>query len=278
MSLINDALKKAQKQREGSAGTMPPIGTLPPAPPGPTAPLSPTTPAPGGKNQVALIIAGAAVIVSLSVAATVYFLRKDNAGGTPPAHPAIASAPPKTAPSPSATPASAVVATPPAPASSTPAATPAPVSVAAPETTGSAPTVTPSPAPVPVATPPIASTGSQPTPSAAATPAPPGDQTGPAVAQTPSPAPAASAPAPIPAPTPAVDPGIKSTYRVQGLVDKFRISGIRLADTDSKVLLNDHLFRVNDLVEPSLGLKLTSIESHVLTFTDAGGNTYLKHF
>lgn len=62
------------------------------------------------------------------------------------------------------------------------------------------------------------------------------------------------------------------------MIDKFRISGIRLSDTDSKVILNDHLFRVNELVEPSLGLRLVKIESHLLTFTDGDQNVYLKHF
>ena len=71
---------------------------------------------------------------------------------------------------------------------------------------------------------------------------------------------------------------MKATYRVQGMVDKFRISGIRLSDTESKVILNEHLFRVGDLIEPSLGLRLTKIELHLLTFTDAENNTYLKRF
>lgn len=62
------------------------------------------------------------------------------------------------------------------------------------------------------------------------------------------------------------------------MIDKFRISGIRLSDTDSKVILNDHLFRAGELVESSLGLRLTKIESHLLTFSDAEGNVYLKHF
>lgn len=281
MSLINDALKKAQKQREGSA-TVPPMGTVPPAPPGPAAPLSPSTPAPGGKNQVALIVAGAAVIVSLSVAATVYLLRKD-AGAPAPAPPAVASALPKPAPATTAPATPTSVAVTPAPTSAPPAVVaPAPsvgpaVSVAA-DPKGNAPATTPALLP---ASSTVATTGPQTNP-----PSVPADQTGAAAVSPPPPSatvasPPAAAPATTAAPVPAATPdlaGAKSTYRIQGLVDKFRISGIRLADTDSKVLLNDHLFRINDLVEPSLGLRLTAIEPHALTFTDASGNVYLKRF
>ncbi|HEY9153930.1 MAG TPA: hypothetical protein VIM69_02295, partial [Opitutaceae bacterium] len=80
-------------------------------------------------------------------------------------------------------------------------------------------------------------------------------------------------PTPSPEPTP-----VKPTIRIQALVDKFRVSGIRLSDTDSKVILNDHLFHIDDPVESSLGLRLTKIEEHRLTFVDADGNTYVKRF
>lgn len=83
------------------------------------------------------------------------------------------------------------------------------------------------------------------------------------------------APTPSPSPEPTL---VKPTVRIQALVDKFRISGIRLSDTDSKVILNDHLFRIDDPVESSLGLRLTKIEEHRLTFVDADGNTYVKRF
>jgi len=83
------------------------------------------------------------------------------------------------------------------------------------------------------------------------------------------------APTPSAAPEPTL---VKPTVRIQALVDKFRISGIRLSDTNSKVILNDHLFQVDDPVESSLGLRLTKIEEHRLTFVDADGNTYVKRF
>ena len=67
MSIINDALKKAQHQRTGSALDAPPM--------------------PGGggsgrgnqgmpKGMLVLIIAGAAVVIVLSVVATVYFVNR----------------------------------------------------------------------------------------------------------------------------------------------------------------------------------------------------------
>ncbi|HEU5078345.1 MAG TPA: hypothetical protein VFT72_03995 [Opitutaceae bacterium] len=226
MSLINEALKKAQKERENTPGTPPP-----PVQPPLVASSSNPSDEPrrtaradtGSKNGV--LIAGACAIVAVSVAATVYFLR-----GPSPTQPAAA-------PSVSA----AQIHTAQSSAAAHPASTPAPVvaSQLPPPTEAPRPTALPT-------TPAVVS--------AAPTAAP---QVRPSVTE----------PAPV-----------KNTFRIQGMIDKFRVSGIRLSDTDSRVILNDHLFRANDVVESSLGLRLIKIEAHALSFVDAEGNNYQKRF
>lgn len=42
--------------------------------------------------------------------------------------------------------------------------------------------------------------------------------------------------------------------------------------------MNDRVYKLNDTVERSLGLKLTKIAANLLTFTDANGVTYEKEF
>ena len=62
------------------------------------------------------------------------------------------------------------------------------------------------------------------------------------------------------------------------LIDTFRITGIRASATDPKVLMNDRLFRLNDIVDRATGLRITRIEPSSLTFVDANGATYTKNF
>jgi hypothetical protein len=252
MSLINEALKKAQKQREsGASATTPPVTPPPPAPPAP-----PSTPAPepprgpkGNSQMVVFAIAGAVVIVALSVVGTVYLLRSN----TPP--PTVV----------------AVVAPTPSPSVQASAAQ-------TPVTAGVSGPIAPSTAPSPTAPPPTVSLRNLDARSAAAGAVPTPVASTDAPKATAAPAPTAT-PAPTQAPVVSSEtPAIKPTFRVQGMIDKFRVSSIRLAGTDSKVILNDRLFRINDLVEPSLGLRLTKIEAHLLTFTDAEGNEYIKRF
>ena len=233
MSLINEALKKAQNQR-----TNPPV--TPPGTPPPTANSSAPQPSPFGK--IGVLIAICAVIVSLSVLATVFLLRR-------PTSEPIVSALPATAPAPQRI------------ASAT--TTPAPIAAKPTDAVSPAPTV-------------AAATNTPANNSAKTSPA---SATATAANAAPLTASAIAFPVMTPTPTPSPEPTpVKPTIRIQALVDKFRISGIRISDTDSKVILNDHLFRVDDPVESSLGLRLTKIEEHRLTFVDADGNTYVKRF
>lgn len=288
MSLINDALKKAQKQREMNPGVTPPPGMPPP----PAPPSAAPSPAPGsGSNQPAaagkhftLLIAGAAVLVSLSVAVTVYLVRQPRVE----TRPAVVTTP-ATQP--------VVAANNTAPTTAAPAQTsPAPNSAA----TGNRNGINVS----------IGGSTTMLTPGSTASVARPSPTVAPGASAVSAPAAAnpgvatvaprnEGAPAPTPVTFPSVGmpntveigepmggrpasaaeaPPVKITLRIQGMVNKFRISGIRVSDTDSKVILNDHLFQVGEVVEPSLGLKLSKIEPHLLTFTDADGNKYLKRF
>ncbi len=57
-----------------------------------------------------------------------------------------------------------------------------------------------------------------------------------------------------------------------------RITGIRPAGADSKVLMNDRVYRLNAVVDYSLGLKLTGVAVQKLTFVDEKGVVYVKEF
>jgi hypothetical protein len=216
MSLINDALKKAQN-RQGDSNPSAPRADGPAA-----------IPQPGrGKASIpaTLLIGGGIGLLCIIVSVTVTFflLRKDNPA------PAIAPAPP-----------SAIVVQP----------TPVPLM----------PVVITS---APVAPPPIAAAPIVTNPPATVPPVIPV-------------APAETVVVPVAPPEPA--PLIKLGTRIQSFVDRLRVSSIRISDTGNKAILNDRLFRVNDLVEPTLGLRLTDIKPNLLTFTDETGATYLRHF
>lgn len=227
MSLINDALKKAQHRH----------GESTPPNPGQAGPAAiPSRPGKGKTPLTKMILIGAGIgafSAAVSTAVILFVLRKD-----PPAQ----STPPIAGPAPVTQPATPV---------SAPSVAPTPVQ----------PVGTPSTAPTFTAAPVTAAT-EPPAASPFTTSA--------------EPAPAVTPVAPVSLPEPA--PTIKLGTRVQAFVDRLRVTSIRISDTGNKAILNDRLFRVNDLVEPSLGLRLTDIQPSVLTFTDESGNTYLRHF
>jgi hypothetical protein len=59
-------------------------------------------------------------------------------------------------------------------------------------------------------------------------------------------------------------------------LESLRISGIRVSPTDPKVIMNDRVFRLNDLVDRPTQLRLIRIDSSTLTFVDASGFEYQK--
>ena len=69
-----------------------------------------------------------------------------------------------------------------------------------------------------------------------------------------------------------------SDPRAHAFIDAVKVKGILPSGTDSRVLMNDRVFRVNDIVERNLGIRLTKVESNALTFTDSNGAVYVKNF
>lgn len=249
MSLINEALKKAQRDRAGSGSTETPGGSGPGDGGG-----SQHQPASSGRPRglIGLIVGG---VIGCAVAAFVImqFLGKPEAPPAAAKAPVVAAAPEPAAPATAA----ALAATTPAPATTTPVATAATA-----------------PAAEPAATPPT------PAATAASTTAP-AATTAATQAAKPEPAPATVAtttPPAAPPAAPAAEEPAKQDRRILAFVDAVRVTGIRQAGRESKVLMNDRVFRIGDLVDIPLGLKLSAVAAHQLTFTDEKGNDYVKNF
>jgi hypothetical protein len=110
-----------------------------------------------------------------------------------------------------------------------------------------------------------------PTPTAAPTAAP---TVAPVVVAQPTPAPVVAASAPA---ATAVS-GEGNTEQVQAYVDGLHVTGARSAGTDSKALVDGHVFKVNDMVNKAFGLRLSRVDADQLTFVDATGATYVRSY
>ena len=233
MSLINEALKKAQHQRTGPSD----------APPMPGGSMGPRGGSGMPKGMLVMIGAGACVVIVISVVATVMFINRTPApkiAASTPAVPVAVAAEPKAA----------------APL------TPSPVVIA--------PVTIKIPLPVapPVETPPAPHAVADNTPA----PAPAAASTAPVAA---APVPTAETPATV-AKEPVAEGSLAD--RINDYVDKLRVTGIRTSESGSKVLMNDKVYRANDIVNRALGLRLVKIAADSLTFADASGATYVKNF
>ena len=62
---------------------------------------------------------------------------------------------------------------------------------------------------------------------------------------------------------------------VQATIDHFHVSGVRAG---TKALINGHIYKINDVLDKGIGLKLVGVEDDHLTFTDSQGQTYVKNF
>ena len=255
MSLINDALKKAQKQRtEGNTPasdlTTPSVSTEP------LHRVARREKPAGFRSQLMLIGGGAAVAVILLAISAVFFLRSKDQPAESPKPAQVATAP---TPAPAA-----ATPTPVAPpvATATTAATVAPLTLPVTSPTPAATTLAPA---QPLSLPPVASTQ---TPAAA-------PATGQFAIQTPPPA----ASTPITAPSvPAAVERPKASTRMIGVIEHYKVGGIRVSGADSKVLMNDKVYRVNDIVDHELGIRLTGIEAKALTFEDERGAVHTRYF
>jgi hypothetical protein len=217
MSLINEALKKAQRQRTPDAGA-PDLAASANAPSGPIVRRSRPMPA----QTLLLIVAGAAVLIVFSAIGTVYLM---NRTPEPKSVPVTILPPPPVAPAPDTSPSPVIVAPSLDVASNAPAESSAPAAVELPA--------------IPLT----------------------------------QPAPTAPTAEPAPAPAPALpDP------RIQTFVDAIRVAGIRSSGAESKVLMNDRVYRVGDTVDLALGIKLEAVAPDSLTFVDAHGASYKRNF
>ncbi len=266
MSLINEALKKAQRNRTGEAADT--VPTLPGA--GGTRVTKRAQPR--TSQQLVLLAAGAVVLVVLSVVATVYLVNRAPApkpGATAPQPAPPSAAPAPTAPAPlMVPPVLNLPIPPPRPAPETPAAvapspeSEKPATAPASRTAGPNDPLTVSPTAGRVASrpalPPRAPAAAQPGENPVAPPAPAGS--------------GAAAAAPVLAGPPQHD------ERVSRFVDAIRVTGIRPSGTESRVLMNDRVFRIDEIVDRNFGLRLTKVEPNTLTFTDGNGAVYVKHF
>jgi hypothetical protein len=83
-------------------------------------------------------------------------------------------------------------------------------------------------------------------------------------------------PPPPPPPRPPAAP--VANLKISEFVDALRISVVRLTPTDPKVVLNGQVFRINDMVDRGLKVRLVKIEASSLTFSDLTGFEYLKPY
>ena len=242
MSLINDALKKAQKQRTGEA---PPLASMPSIG-GESAVRIAKRDKPSGFNTMLLRLGfGAGAFVILVIGG--YFVLRTK----PPVHssqqPAIPSAM-----GPAKAEASAVAGG----LSSQVSAQPSPAVPAF--------TLTVAPKPEPVA--------AKPEPAVAES----------LVAPKPQPSSPVAKPPDEPRRSPQGEGGkpvlAKMDNKAVNFIESLRIAGIRASATDSKVLMNDRVYRVGDIVEHEMGLKLVGITSSSLTFESENGARYTRTF
>jgi hypothetical protein len=235
MSLINDALKKAQKQRTGEApslGSMPSVG-------GESAHRIAGRRKSGGNP--ALLYGGGGVLALLLVVGGYFAFRSapEDRGQ-------------KTEDSPIQ------------------AATPPPSSASNPQVSGLRSQVSSAPSPVSESPPPaIAQQSTVPPPVSGLRSPASASASAPQVSESPPPAPAVQVPA---APAPKLEP------RAIQYIENLKVGGIRASATDSKVLMNDRVYRIGSTVEAEMGLKLVEITSSSLTFEDDRGGRYTRTF
>ena len=70
----------------------------------------------------------------------------------------------------------------------------------------------------------------------------------------------------------------KPDDRVTAFVEGVKVTGIRSSGSESRVLMNERVYRVNDIVDRTLGVRLVKVAVDSLTFADANGVTYVKYF
>jgi hypothetical protein len=249
MSLINEALKKAQRTRQ-----VEPAANTPAVDPHLGERVRRRGEGPDTKTVVLIALASVSACALVVVAAVLLLDRRSDDAAVAAAPAAVTVSPASVAaPELAAAP---VVSVQQPSAVAAPIATPIISTSAAPASDPAAPVVTLAPAPIQHA--PEATT-------AVATPLPS------------SPAPTPSAEAPVVAQR--VVPSVPtSNPEAVDFIDRIRVAGVRASATDPKVLMNDRVYRLDDVVNRALGLRLTEISASTLTFVDDSGYQYKKAF
>lgn len=224
MSLINDALKKAQRQRGDSTPPSPSAPSAAPMP-GPLSAAPSRRATPASRPQLLLLGVGTLLGLALALGA-VFLLRQPE----PPAS-----------------------ATPPAAAS----ATPEPARTAAAEPAASLPVTASSLTPTKAEEAPLLTVSTRPS------------------EPVPALSPVATAPAASPA-TPATPP--RASLTMIQTIEAFRIAGVRASGADSKVLMNDRVYRIGDTVDHALGIRISAVTANSITFVDEAGAAYTRNF
>lgn len=74
----------------------------------------------------------------------------------------------------------------------------------------------------------------------------------------------------------------KSTYTIQDPIEEYvqnlSITGVMIADDGSQVLINNQVYSTNAKIDPALNLELIDIKPHKLTIKAANGKVYTKEF
>ena len=65
---------------------------------------------------------------------------------------------------------------------------------------------------------------------------------------------------------------------VVAYVNTLNVRGIRIADGESKVLMNNKVYKTGEIVNYDLNLKLSEVSGKELIFEDVQGNTYIAGF
>ena len=61
-------------------------------------------------------------------------------------------------------------------------------------------------------------------------------------------------------------------------LERARVAGIRVSETDPKVLMNNRVYRLNEVVDRDLQLRVIHIAPRELRFEDPSGHIYRKTF
>lgn len=281
MSLINEALKKAQRQRAQEALSKQPDAAATPAPAPVLAPAdagseAETAAAPARSHprlikrrkptpvqNVAAVVLAVAVLAVAGLSSAILWFDFSFGGGD---EPAVTQAPVRSGVEGPVTPAPVV------PTPSTPDAAAVPGA-------GDVAPVVETPAPVeelPVVTfPGVALPPTVPDPD----PTPPA----PTVDETPAPTvpqPGRRVPPGGAAPTTPTTPEstLVNEVRIYEFLDGLRVTASRPSETDPRVMMEGRLFRVGDVVDRELGLRITAIRPGVLVFGDEAGREFTKHY